>query len=108
MLILVIVLFVLLLVMGMPIAYCMAISATAVIVSNPSLPSTIIAQKIYTALDSFSFIAIPLFMMAGSLMNSTGITDKIIRRTATVHGIISFVFNTALLALMVNIAASLI
>lgn len=78
MLILVIVLFVVLLVMGMPIAYCMAISATAVIVCNPSLPSTIIAQKIYTALDSFSFIAIPLFMMAGSLMNSTGITDKII------------------------------
>jgi hypothetical protein len=31
-----------------------------------------------------------------------------IRRTATVHGIISFVFNTALLALMVNIAASAI
>jgi uncharacterized membrane protein len=37
-----------------------------------------------------------------------GITDRIIRRTATVHGIISFVFNTALLALMVNIAASAI
>jgi uncharacterized membrane protein len=32
----------------------------------------------------------------------------IIRRAATVHGIISFVFNTALVALMVNIAASAI
>ena len=40
--------------------------------------------------------------------SDVGITDKIIRRTATVHGIISFVFNTALLALMVNIAASAI
>ena len=37
-----------------------------------------------------------------------GITDKVIRRTATVHGIISFVFNTALIALMVNIAGSAI
>ena len=36
----------------------------------------------------------------------TDMTDRIIRRTATVHGIISFVFNTALVALMVNIAAS--
>ena len=37
-----------------------------------------------------------------------GITDKVIRRTATAHGIVSFVYNTALVALMVNIAASAI
>ena len=41
-------------------------------------------------------------------VSDVGITDKTIRRTATVHGIISFVFNTALVALMVNIAASAI
>ncbi len=41
-------------------------------------------------------------------VSDVGITDRIIRRTATVHGIISFVFNTARLALMVNIAASAI
>jgi len=41
-------------------------------------------------------------------VSDVGITDKIIRRTATVHGIISFVFNTALVALMVNVAASAI
>lgn len=78
MIILLVVIFCVLLVIGMPIAYCMSIAATVVIAMNPSLPSTIIAQKIYTAVDSFSFIAIPLFMMAGSLMNATGITDKII------------------------------
>ena len=41
-------------------------------------------------------------------VSDLAITDKIIRRAATVHGIISFVFNTALVALMVNIAASAI
>jgi uncharacterized membrane protein len=41
-------------------------------------------------------------------VSDVGITDKSIRRTVTVHGIISFFFNTALLALMVNIAASAI
>ena len=41
-------------------------------------------------------------------VSDVGITDKTIRRTATVHGIISFVYNTALVALMVNIAASAI
>lgn len=79
MLILIAVIFFVLLIMGMPIAFCMAISAAFAILLNPSLPATVIAQKIYTAVDSISFIAIPLFMMAGSLMNSTGITDKIIR-----------------------------
>jgi uncharacterized membrane protein len=39
-------------------------------------------------------------------VSDVGITDRIIRRTATLHGIISFVFNTALVALMVNIAGT--
>lgn len=78
MLTLVIIAFCVLLVMGMPIAFGMSISAAIAIITNDALPATVIAQKIYTAIDSVSFIAIPLFMMAGSLMNSTGITDKII------------------------------
>jgi uncharacterized membrane protein len=41
-------------------------------------------------------------------VSDVGITDKIIRRTATAHGIVSFIYNTALVALMVNIAASAI
>jgi uncharacterized membrane protein len=41
-------------------------------------------------------------------VSDVGISDKTIRRTATAHGIISFVFSTALVALMVNIAASAI
>jgi uncharacterized membrane protein len=41
-------------------------------------------------------------------VSDVGITARSIRRTATAHGVISFVFNTALVALMVNIAASAI
>jgi len=36
------------------------------------------------------------------------ITKRAIRRTATAHGVVAFIFNTALVALMVNIAASAI
>ncbi len=39
-------------------------------------------------------------------VSDVAITDRGIRRTATAHGIVAFIFNTALLALMVNIAAS--
>ena len=41
-------------------------------------------------------------------VSDVGITDRVIRRTAIAHGVVSFIFNTALVALMVNIAASAI
>jgi uncharacterized membrane protein len=56
--------------------------------------------------DYWDFVYFALVIGMTAQVSDVGITDKTIRRTATAHGIISFVFNTALLALMVNIAAS--
>jgi uncharacterized membrane protein len=58
--------------------------------------------------DYWDFVYFSFVIGMTAQVSDVGITDKGIRRTATVHGIISFVFNTALLALMVNIAASAI
>jgi len=58
--------------------------------------------------DYWDFVYFSFVIGMTAQVSDVGITDKIIRRTATVHGIISFIFNTALLALMVNIAASAI
>jgi uncharacterized membrane protein len=58
--------------------------------------------------DYWDFVYFSFVIGMTAQVSDVGITDKNIRRTATVHGIISFVFNTALLALMVNIAASVI
>lgn len=58
--------------------------------------------------DYWDFVYFSFVIGMTAQVSDVGITDKSIRRTATVHGIISFVFNTALLALMVNIAASVI
>jgi uncharacterized membrane protein len=58
--------------------------------------------------DYWDFVYFSFVVGMTAQVSDVGITDKIIRRTATVHGIISFAFNTALLALMVNIAASAI
>jgi uncharacterized membrane protein len=41
-----------------------------------------------------------------SQVSDVAICGKSIRRTATAHGVLSFIFNAALLALTVNIAAS--
>ena len=58
--------------------------------------------------DYWDFVYFSYVIGMTAQVSDVGITEKRIRRTATVHGIISFVFNTALLALMVNIAASAI
>ena len=58
--------------------------------------------------DYWDFVYFSFVIGMTAQVSDVGITDKNIRRTATAHGIISFVFNTALLALMVNIAASAI
>ena len=56
--------------------------------------------------DYWDFVYFAFVIGMTAQVSDVGITDKTIRRTATAHGIVSFFFNTALLALMVNIAAS--
>jgi uncharacterized membrane protein len=58
--------------------------------------------------DYWDFVYFSFVIGMTAQVSDVGITDRIIRRTATAHGIVSFVFNTALIALMVNIAASAI
>ncbi len=58
--------------------------------------------------DYWDFVYFSFVVGMTAQVSDVGITDKIIRRTATAHGVVSFVFNTALVALMVNIAASAI
>ena len=58
--------------------------------------------------DYWDFVYFSFVIGMTAQVSDVGITDKMIRRTATAHGVVSFVFNTALLALMVNIAASAI
>jgi uncharacterized membrane protein len=58
--------------------------------------------------DYWDFVYFSFVVGMTAQVSDVGITNKTIRRTATAHGIISFIFNTALLALMVNIAASAI
>jgi uncharacterized membrane protein len=58
--------------------------------------------------DYWDFVYFSFVIGMTAQVSDVGITDKMIRRTATAHGVVSFVYNTALVALMVNIAASAI
>ena len=56
--------------------------------------------------DYWDFVYFSFVIGMTAQVSDVAIADRGIRRTATAHGIVSFAFNTALLALMVNIAAS--
>jgi uncharacterized membrane protein len=56
--------------------------------------------------DYWDFVYFSFVIGMTAQVSDVAVTDKLVRRTVTAHGIISFGFNTALLALMINIAAS--
>jgi len=72
--------FIVLLSLGVPIAYSIGISGTiTLLISIMPLPAfTTFAQRMGTALDSFALLAIPFFILAGQLMNQGGIAMRLI------------------------------
>lgn len=70
--------FFVLVLLGVPVAFVLGIASLAAIVFVGDYPLKIVTQRIFAATDSFPLMAIPLFMLAGSLMNHGGITSRII------------------------------
>ncbi len=79
-------LFCVFLVLGMPIAYCMGLSAVLVILLSGQIPVLILAQQFYDSLDNFSLLAVPLFVLAGELMGVAGITDRLVNLSRALIG----------------------
>ncbi len=72
--------FVFLLAIGVPVAYTVGLCSLFTILINvdPIMAFTTIAQRMATGLDSFSLLAIPLFILAGQIMNQGGIAQRLI------------------------------
>lgn len=68
--------FVILLVIGVPISISIGASAVLGCLSL-GYPLVVIGQKMVSGVDSFLLIAVPLFILAGNLMNAGKITEKI-------------------------------
>jgi len=80
--------FIVLLVIGVPIAFSIGIAAIlTMLVGIDAIPAfTTIAQRMATALDSFPLLAIPFFVFAGQLMNSGGIAKRLINLAKVLVG----------------------
>lgn len=63
---------------GLPVAVTLGLSSMAYLLFA-DIPLVVIPQKMYAGMDSFVLLCIPGFILAGNLMNSGGITERIIR-----------------------------
>lgn len=63
---------------GMPLGFSIIIAGLSVIWIDGSINPVIVAQRIYSGFDSFSLLAIPFFLLAGTLMASSGMTRRLI------------------------------
>ena len=75
--ILLISLFVLLFI-GMPIAYALGLSALAYFLIEQPMLAGILPQKFFAGMDSFALVSLPLFILMGLVMNSGGITQRLL------------------------------
>lgn len=70
--------FVVLLIVGLPVAFVIGIAGLAFFAVTPDIPFSITVQRIVAQTQSYSFLAVPFFIFAGTLMNESGITKRIL------------------------------
>ncbi|WP_152655369.1 TRAP transporter large permease [Oceanobacillus sp. CFH 90083] len=71
-------LFLVLMLIGVPIAFVIGIIALIGIFGIPYTPEATVAMKMVNGLDSFVLLAVPLFILAANLMNSGKVSEKLI------------------------------
>ncbi len=62
---------------GLPVAMAMAAASLIYLLLVPSSPPFVVVHRMVSGIDSFPLLAVPFFILAGNLMNTAGITQRI-------------------------------
>lgn len=90
------------LLIGVPIAYALGLASLAYFLFiNPDL-MVVMPQRVFSGMNSCALIALPLFILMGQVMNSAGITSRLIDMTMVLFGRLRGGLG------LVNISASMI
>ena len=65
-------------IIGVPIAIALGFASVIALIYGGDISLLIIAQRMFTAIDSFSLMAIPFFILAGKLMETGGISQRLV------------------------------
>jgi len=64
--------------LGVPVAFALALSVSFILFAFMDMPQVMVTQVMYSGVDSFSFMAVPFFMLAGSFMSAGGVTTRLV------------------------------
>lgn len=73
-----VIMFVVFVAIGVPISFALGFVSFVGIWSMPAIPNTVVFSKMFNGLNSFTLLAVPLFILAANLMNEGEITEKLI------------------------------
>lgn len=72
--------------LGLPVAFALLLSAMALMVHMDLFSADILAQSLINGVDSFPLLAIPFFLVAGEVMSRGGLSQRIVRMASTMVG----------------------
>lgn len=72
------ILFFVFLMLGVPIAFSLGLGSVVAIFLDDKISSMLVAQKLFSSINSFSLMAIPFFMLSGELMEAGGISKRLV------------------------------
>ncbi|MEX2319435.1 MAG: TRAP transporter large permease subunit, partial [Bauldia sp.] len=64
---------------NVPVAFALALATVPTFLLTDYMPMTVAIQRMYGATQSFPLLAVPFFILAGNLMNTSGITERLLR-----------------------------
>ena len=73
-------------VLGVPIAFAIGLSGAFFLAVTEMRPLILVAQRLGVGMDSFALLAIPLFTMAGYLMEQGGLSQRLVDWTKRIFG----------------------
>src|SRR5258708_11941739 len=62
---------------GVAVAVAMIVASLVYVMISGTIPDFVVIHRMYGGIDSFPLLAVPFFILAGNLMNSAGITNRI-------------------------------
>ncbi|MBQ5951176.1 MAG: TRAP transporter large permease [Lachnospiraceae bacterium] len=87
--------------LGVPIAFSLGTSCVLAITADPSLNMVWIAQKMFAGINSFPYLALPFFILAGNIMAEGGISRRLVTFFSAIVG--RFRGGLAIVAVLVSL-----
>ena len=86
---------------GVPIVFSLGLSCVLAILTDPSMSMIWITQKMFAGVNSFPYLALPFFILAGNIMAKGGISRRLVKFCSTLVG--RFQGGLAIVAVLVSL-----